>query len=209
MEYFAAALLTAELVYGIICMLRLRSTRPAGPLVAWAVALCAASDLAFLLPLLLKNRLSELSGFWIGAGELADAALSTVAWLLLYLLWERRFGGEVRDGLTFWTAVGGALARLLLCAASARAWLRGEETQAWVLLRLLPLSFLAAAVTAAWHGVRLPRLRRLWLWLIAALTVRLLTAAGLDATIHPILLRLVLLSVHAAIFRCLAAKPHP
>ena len=205
MEYLVALLLAVEIVYCVVCLLRLRKTRPAGELAAWTVGLCAASDLAFLLPLLLTLWLPALPGFWIPAGELGDALLSTGAWLLLYLLWERRFGGEIRDGLSFWTALGGALARLLACAASGWALLRGSDSQTWALLRLLPLCFLAAAVTAVWRSVRLPRLRGLWLLLMAALALRLL-AAALDTVIDPMLLRLPLLFVHTAIIACLAAK---
>ena len=205
MEYLAAVLLTAELIYCIVCAARLRKTRPAGNLAAWAAGLCAASDLAFLLPRLLAGWLPALPGFWTPAGELGDALLSAGTWLLLYLYWERRFGGGIRDGLTFWIALGGALARLLACAASGWALLRGEGTRVWALLRLLPLCFLAAAVTAVWRSVRLSRLRYLWLLLIAVLALRLLTA-GLDSVADPLLLRLPLLGVHAGLFRCLREK---
>ena len=205
MEYLVALLLAAEIVYCVVCLLRLRKTRPAGNLAAWAAGLCAASDLAFLLPRLLAGWLPALPGFWTPAGELGDALLSAGSWLLLYLYWERRFGGGIRDGLTFWIALGGALARLLACAASGWALLRGEGTRVWALLRLLPLCFLAAAVTAVWRGVRLSRLRYLWLLLIAGLALRLL-AAGLDLAADPLLLRLPLLGVHAGLFRCLREK---
>ena len=173
----------------------------------WIYGLCTASDLAFLLPrLLMKWLLPELPFLWIGLGELADALLSTGAWLLLYLLWERRFGGERRDGLSFWTAVGGALARVLACAASARALLRGEGTRLWDLLPLLPLCFLAAAVVAVWRSVRQVDRRLRWLWVlpIFALALRLITG-GLGLPADPILLRLPLLGVHTAIFVCLSA----
>ena len=206
MEYLAAVLLIAELIYCIVCAARLRKTRPAGNLAAWVVGLCAASDLAFLLPLLLAAWLRPERPFlWLGLGELGDALLSAGSWLLLYLYWERRFGGGIRDGLTFWIALGGALARLLACAASGWALLRGEGTRVWALLRLLPLCFLAAAVTAVWRSVRLSRLRYLWLLLIAVLALRLLTA-GLDSVADPLLLRLPLLGVHAGLFRCLREK---
>ena len=199
MEYLAAVLLIAELIYCIVCAARLRKEGQTGRLAAWAVGLCAGADLAFLLPRLLAAWLRpERLFLWLGLGELADAGLSTAAWLLLYLLWEKRFAREVRDGLTFWTALGGALARLLACAASGWALLRGSDSRIWALLRLLPLCFLAAAVTAVWRTLRLPRLRGLWLWLMAALALRLLTA-GLDSVADPLLLRLPLLGVHAAI----------
>jgi len=197
-EYLAAVLLIAELIYCIVCAARLRKEGQTGRLAAWAVGLCAASDLALLLPLLLTAWLPALPAFWSPAGELADVLLSTGSWLLLYLYWERRFGGEIRDGLTFWTALGGALARLLVSAASGWALLRGADSRIWAMLRLLPLCFLAAAVTAVWRTLRLPRLRGLWLWLMAALALRLLTA-GLDSVADPLLLRLPLLGVHAAI----------
>ncbi len=203
MEYLAAVLLSAEIVYCIVCAARFRKDGQTGRLTAWAVGLCGAADLSFLLPrLLAKWLLPELPFLWIGAGALADAILSTVAWLLLYLLWEKRFGGEIRDGWSFWTAVGAALVRLLVCAASAAVMLRGEASQAWTLLRLLPLCFLAAAVAAVWRSVRLSRQRHVWLLLIAALGLRLL-AAALDTVVDPTLLRLPLLFVHTAIIACL------
>lgn len=202
MEIFAALLLAAETIYAVACAARLRKTGRTGGLAAGTVWLCAACDLAFLLPLLLTAWLPALRGPWPAVGELADGLLSTGVWLLLYLLWERRFGGEVRDGWSFWTAVGAALVRLLACAASARSLLRGEGSQTWTILRLLPLCFLAAAVTAVWRNVRLGRLRRMWLLLIAALALRLL-AAALDTVLDPILLRLPLLFAHGAIFTCL------
>ena len=205
MEYLVALLLAAEIVYGIVCAARLRKDGQTGGAAAWAVGLCAGADLAFLLPRLLAGWLPALPGFWTPAGELGDALLSAGSWLLLYLYWERRFGGGIRDGLTFWIALGGALARLLVCAASGWALLRGEGTRVWALLRLLPLCFLAAAVTAVWRSVRLSRLRYLWLLLIAVLALRLL-AAALDTVIDPMLLRLPLLFVHTAIIACLAAK---
>ncbi len=204
-ESVSAGILTAELVFAVVCLLRLGKTRPAGKAAAWAVGLFAASDLAYLLPLLLSAPIPALPGVWRGIGELADGLLSAGAWLLLYLCWERRFGGEIRDGLSFWIAVGGALARMLACAASAAALLRGEDPRFWPMLRLLPLCFLAAAVTAVWRSVRLPRLRRLWLWLMAGLALRLLTL-GLDGIGDPILLRLPLVGVHAGLFRCLGEK---
>ena len=203
MENLAAALLAAEIVYCTVCAARLRKTGETGPMAAWTVALAAAADLAFLLPRLLgKWAFPELPGFWLGLGELADALLSTGAWLMLYWLWERRFGGEIRDGLTFWTAVGGALARVLACAASAAALLRGESSRVWTMLRLLPLCFLAAAVVAVWRSIRLTRRRWLWALLIAALGLRL-SAAALDAVVDPIWLRLPLIGVHFGIFICL------
>ena len=204
MEYLVALLLAAEIVYFVLGAARLRKDGKTGGPAAWAAGLCAGADLAFLLPRLLLAWFPTLPGPWLALGELGDAGLSAAAWLLLYYLWERRFGGELRDGLTFWTAVGGALARLLACAASARGLLRSEDTQLWGLLRLLPLCFLAAAVTAVWRSVRLSRLRYLWLLLIAVLALRLLTAA-LDSQIDPLLLRLPLIGVHAAIDCCLAA----
>ena len=205
MEYLAAALLAAEIVYCIVCTVRLQRAGLKGKLTAWAVGLCGAADLAFLLPRLLSRWLPELPFLWIGLGALADGILSTAAWLLLYLAWERAYAGGVRDRLVFWTAVGGALLRLLAIAASAAAWLRGEDTRFWVLVRLFPLCFLASAVVAAWRSVRQEAraLRRLWLLLTAALALRLL-AAGLDAALDPILLRLPLIGVHAAIFACLS-----
>ena len=202
MEYLAAALLAAETVYCVVCAFRLRKAGRTGRLAAGAASLCAASDLAFLLPLLLTAWLPALRGPWPALGELADCLLSTGAWLLLYLLWEKRFGGEIRDGWSFWTAVGAALVRLLVCAASAAVMLRGEASQAWTLLRLLPLCFLAAAVAAVWRSVRLTRQRCVWLLLIAALGLRLL-AAALDTVVDPTLLRLPLLFVHTAIIACL------
>ena len=206
MEYLAAVLLIAELIYCIVCAARLRKDGQTGGAAAWVAGLCAGADLAFLLPRLLAAWLRPERPFlWLGLGELADAGLSTAAWLLLYLLWEKRFAREVRDGLSFWTAVGGALARLLACAASAAAWLRGDASRVWTMLRLLPLCILAAAVTAVWRSVRLTRQRRIWLLLIAALALRLLTA-GLAGTADPILLRLPLLGVHAGLFRCLREK---
>ena len=205
MEYLAAVLLTAEIGYCVVCAARLRRTGQTGPLSAGVVSLCAACDLAFLLPLLLTAWLPTLPGPWLAVGELADAVLSTAAWLLLYLLWEQRFGGEIRDGWSFWTAVGAALARLLVCAASARSLLRGELSRTWTLLRLLPLCFLAAAAAAAWRSVRLGRLRRMWPLLIAALALRVFAAAA-DLPIDPLWLRLPLLFVHTAIIACLAAK---
>ena len=206
MVYLAAVLLIAELIYCIVCAARLRKDGQTGGAAAWVAGLCAGADLAFLLPRLLAAWLRPERPFlWLGLGELADAGLSTAAWLLLYLLWEKRFAREVRDGPSFWTAVGGALARVLACAASAAAWLRGDGSRVWTLLRLLPLCILAAAVTAVWRSVRLTRQRRIWLLLIAALALRLL-AAALDTVIDPMLLRLPLLFVHTAIIACLAAK---
>ena len=169
------------------------------------IVLAVLADLAYLLPLVLKAFwLPDLPCFWIALGQLIDAAAVTGCWLLGYLLWEKRFSREIRDGLSFWTAVGGALARLLICAFSARLWLGGELPRIWTLARLLPLCVLAAAVVAAWRSVRLaqPRLRVLWPLLIAALGLRLL-AAGLDTAFDPILLRLPLLFVHTAIIACL------
>ena len=172
------------------------------------IVLAALSDLAYLLPLVLKAFwLPDLPYFWIALGELIDAVSVTGCWLLGYLLWEKRFAREIRDGVTFWTAVGAALARLLVCAASAAAWLRGEGSGRWILLRLLALCFLAAADTAVWHSVRQAerRLRRLWLLLIAALALRLITV-GLDLPANPILLRLPLLAVHVGILLSLREK---
>ena len=117
MEYLVALLLAAEIVYFVLCAARLRKDGKTGGPAAWAAGLCAACDLAFLLPRLLA-WLPTLPGPWLALGELADAGLSAAAWLLLYYLWERRFGGELRDGLTFWTTMGGALARLLACAGA-------------------------------------------------------------------------------------------
>ena len=206
MVYLAAVLLIAELIYCIVCAARLRKDGQTGGAAAWVAGLCAGADLAFLLPRLLAAWLRPERPFlWLGLGELTDAGLSTAAWLLLYLLWEKRFAREVRDGLSFWTAVGGALARVLACAASAAAWLRGDASRVWTMLRLLPLCILAAAVTAVWRSVRLTRQRRIWLLLIAALALRLL-AAALDTVIDQMLLRLPLLFVHTAIIVCLAAK---
>ena len=207
MDYLVALLLAAEIVYFVLCAARLRKDGRTGGLAAWVVLLCAGADLAFLLPRLLAAWLGlERPFLWLGLGELVDAGLATVAWLLLYLLWEKRSALKARDGLSFWTAVGGALARLLICALSARLWLRGELPRIWTLARLLPLCFLAAAVVAAWRSVRLQELRLRWLWLllIAALGLRLL-AAGLDTALDPILLRLPLIGVHTAIFVCLCA----
>lgn len=172
------------------------------------IVLAALSDLAYLLPLVLKAFwLPDLPYFWIALGELIDAVSVTGCWLLLYLLWEKRFAREVRDGVSFWTAVGAALARLLVCAASARLWLRGELPGAWTLARLLPLCFLAAADAAAWRSVRQADRRLQWLWplLITALALRLISV-GLGLPVDPILLRLPLLAAHVAILLCLREK---
>ena len=75
MEYLAAVLLIAELIYCIVCAARLRKDGKTGGLAAWAVGLCAASDLALLLPLLLAGWLPALPAFWSPAGELADVLL--------------------------------------------------------------------------------------------------------------------------------------
>ena len=143
------------------------------------IILAALADIAFLLPQALKVFfLPELRGLWLALGQLIDALAVTGCWLLLYLLWEKRFAREVRDGVSFWTAVGAALARLLVCAASAAPWLRGEGTRTWTLLRLL------------------------WPLLIAALVLRLVSI-GLDLPGSPILLRLPLIAVHVGIIVCL------
>ena len=165
------------------------------------IILAALADLAWLLPLALRALwLADLPAFWIFLGQLIDAVSVTGCWLLLYLLWEKRYAREVRDGVSFWTAVGAALARLLVCAASARLWLRGELPGAWTLARLLPLCFLAAADAAAWRSVRqaAPRLRWLWILLIAALALRLVSI-GLGLPLNPILLRLPLAATHIGI----------
>ena len=165
------------------------------------IILAVLSDLAYLLPLVLKALwLPDLPYYWIALGQLIDALAVTGCWLLCYLLWEKRFAREVRDGVTFWTAVGAALARVLVCAASAAALLRGEGTRTWTLLRLLLLCFLAAADTAVWRSVRQTdrRLRLLWPLLIAALALRLISV-GLNLPVDPILLRLPLLAVHIGI----------
>lgn len=179
---------------------------------AWIVGLCAGADLCFLLPRLPLRRIEALPYFWTGLGALLDAALITLCWLLLYLFWERRLAGGVRDALSFWTAVGAALLRLLICALPGNEWLRGGASRLWSALRLLPLCVLAAAVTAAWRSTRsrdLPR-RNLWLLLAAGLVLRLLGAA-LDTVVSPLLLRLPLLAVQAAACRLLLrrAKPAP
>ena len=171
------------------------------------IILAVAADLAFLLPNILRILLPDLPYFWLALGELIDAVAVTGCWLLCYLLWEKRFAREVRDGVSFWTAVGAALARLLVCAGSAAAWLRGEGTRSWTLLRLLLLCFLAAADAAAWRSVRQAERRLHWLWLllIAALALRLI-GVGLSLPVDPILLRLPLLAVHGAIIFCLKEK---
>ena len=171
------------------------------------IILAALADLAWLLPNILRIWLPDLPYFWIALGQLIDAAAVTGCWLLLYPLWEKRFAREVRDGVSFWTAVGAALARVLVCAASAAALLRGESARTWTLARLLLLCFLAAADAAAWRSVRQAdrRLRRLWLLLIAALALRLISV-GLGLPVDPILLRLPLLAAHVAILLCLREK---
>ena len=98
------------------------------------IILAAAADLAFLLPQALKAFFfPDLPYFWIALGQMIDAVAVTGCWLLGYLLWEKRFAREVRDGVSFWTAVGAALARVLVCAASAAALLRGESARTWTL----------------------------------------------------------------------------
>ena len=171
------------------------------------IVLTLLADLSFLLPRLLGRWIEHFPYFWIGLGTLLDAALVTLCWLLLYLLWEKRHGGGVRDALSFWTAVGAALLRLLICALPGNEWLRGGASRLWSSLRLLPLCFLAAAVTAVWRSARDrdPARKRLWLWLIAALALRLLGAA-LDTVLDPIWLRLPLLTVHGVIIGCLRKK---
>lgn len=173
----------------------------------WLVGLCVTADLVFLLPRLLSRRIGNFPYLWTGLGALLDAALVTLCWLLLYLLWEKRWAGGVRNGLSFWTAVGGAVARLLVCALPGNEWLRGGASRLWLSLRLLPLCFLAAAVTAVWRSAagRDPARKRLWLWLSAALALRLLGAA-LDTALDPILLRLPLIAAHAGILVCILRK---
>ena len=168
------------------------------------IVLAVVADLAFLLPNVLRIWLPDLPYFWVYLGQLIDAVAVTGCWLLLYLLWEKRFAREVRDGVVFWTVLGSALARLLVCAATAAAWLRGDGTRAWTLLRLGLLCVLAAADTAAWRSVRQTdrRLRWLWLLLIIALALRL-ASIGLDLPLDPILLRLPLAAVHVGILLCL------
>ena len=168
------------------------------------IILAALADLAWLLPNILRIWITDLPAFWIYLGQLIDAVSVTGCWLLGYLLWEKRFAREVRDGVSFWTAVGAALARLLVCAATAAPWLRGDLARPWTLLRLFLLCFLAAADTAAWRSVRqtAPRLRRLWLLLIAALALRLVTV-GLSLPVDPIFLRLPLAAIHIGIILCL------
>ena len=171
------------------------------------IVLTALADIAFLLPNILRIWLPDLPYFWLALGELIDALAVTGCWLLGYLLWEKRFAREVRDGVSFWTAVGAALARVLVCAAAAAPWLRGEGTRTWTLLRLLLLCFQAAAAAAAWRSVRQAdrRLRLLWPLLIAALVLRLVSI-GLDLPANPILLRLPLLAVHVGILLFLREK---
>ena len=168
------------------------------------IILAALADLAFLLPSILRIWLPELPYFWLALGELIDALAVTGCWLLCYLLWEKRFSRDARDGVSFWTAVGAALARLLVCAAAAASWLRGEGTRTWTLTRLLLLCFQAAADTAAWRSVRRAgrRLRLLWPLLIAALALRLVSI-GLALPVNPFLIRLPILAVHIGIFVCL------
>ena len=169
------------------------------------IVLTALADLAFLLPQVLRALwLPDLPAFWIFLGQLIDALAVTGCWLLLYLLWEKRFSREVRDGVSFWTAVGAALARSLVCAASAAALLRGEGTRTWTLLRLLLLCFVAAADAAVWRSVRRAdrRLRLLWPLLIAALVLRLVSI-GLALPVNPFLIRLPILAVHVGILICL------
>ena len=196
MIYAVTACAAVYVLFSAVCGMGLRGRENRGFLCC--VLLCLLADLLWLLPRILAHWDPELPWLWTGLGALLEAVLVTACWLLLYLLWERRYGGEARDGLSFWTAVGGALARLLLCAASARNWLRGGEARVWPVLRLLPLCFLAAAVVTVWRSVRRGPARRLWLLLIAALALRLLSV-GLDPLTDPLLLRLPLLAVHGAI----------
>ena len=171
MRYLWAALTALAVIRGTVLTVRLLRQRNGA--CSKRTALASGS---LTLSVLFYAGPRVLDAFWkddlaavCGLGRLLAAVGVTLFALLLYWIWESRFSPAVRDRAVFWTAVGFAVGRLLLLAASANHWLTGETPVLWATLRAAALAGQAAADVLLWFLIRDRRRALRPVWLLAGL----------------------------------------
>ena len=200
-----AVLVGLAVIFGAVQTFRLFRRRTGTFCVRSAVSalVLTLSCLFFAGPRVLDAFLDEDLSRLCGLGRLLAAVGLTVFALLLCFIWEGRFSPKLRDRAVFRTAVGFALARLLLLAAPANHWLTGETPILWATLRAAALAGQAGTDVLIWFLVRdrSRPLRPVWLLVGLAFLLSLptlipnlpdaeypLAAAGVCAMLIPVCL---------------------
>ncbi len=107
----------------------------------------------------------------LGFGKLVTSVTMTIFYLLLYVLWKKRY--NVRDNRTLDAAVGLlAGVRVLLCLFPQNQWLSPHPSLAWGIGRNIPFALLGILMIVLFYrkaaGDRDPAMK--WMWLAISLS---------------------------------------
>lgn len=143
---FDAFYLTFVIVIGVLMLRRCGGNRQYRLFGAMAVVL-GAGDAFHLVPRAVALCTTGLADYTaaLGVGKLITSVTMTVFYVLLYHVWQLRYGETGRRGLTM-AVYGLAAARIILCLCPANAWLSANPPLLWGILRNIPFALLGLLI---------------------------------------------------------------
>lgn len=143
---FDAFYLTFVIVIGVLMLRRCGGNRQYRLFGAMAVVL-GAGDAFHLVPRAIALCTTGLADYTaaLGVGKLITSLTMTVFYVLLYHVWQLRYGETGRRGLTM-AVYGLAAVRIILCLCPANAWLSANPPLLWGILRNIPFALLGLLI---------------------------------------------------------------
>ncbi|MGN1368592.1 MAG: hypothetical protein ACI4WX_06985 [Aristaeellaceae bacterium] len=143
---FDAFYLTFVIVIGVLMLRRCGGNRQYRLFGAMAVVL-GAGDAFHLVPRAIALCTTGLADYTaaLGVGKLITSLTMTVFYVLLYHVWQLRYGETKQRGLTI-TVYALAAARIILCLCPANAWLSANPPLLWGILRNIPFALLGLLI---------------------------------------------------------------
>ncbi|MGN0754617.1 MAG: hypothetical protein ACI4ME_09160 [Aristaeellaceae bacterium] len=143
---FDAFYLTFVIVIGVLMLRRCGGNRQYRLFGAMAVVL-GAGDAFHLVPRAIALCTTGLADYTaaLGVGKMITSLTMTVFYVLLYHVWQLRYGETKRRGLTI-AVYALAAARIILCLCPANAWLSANPPLLWGILRNIPFALLGLLI---------------------------------------------------------------
>ncbi|MDD6051113.1 MAG: hypothetical protein PUC00_07575 [Clostridiales bacterium] len=143
---FDAIYLTFVTIIGVMMLRRCGGNQQYRLFGAMAVVL-GAGDAFHLIPRAIALCTTGLESYTValGVGKLITSLTMTVFYVLLYHVWQFRYGETKRRGLTALVYVLAA-ARIILCLCPQNAWLRANPPLLWGILRNIPFALMGLTI---------------------------------------------------------------
>ena len=169
---FDVLYLTGVITVGVL-LLRRAGSRKLLRMFGWMAVVLGAGDAFHLVPRMvaLWSTGLEANAAALGVGKFITSITMTAFYLLLFAIWQERYGAQSRKGLTV-TVWALAIARVALCLPAQNAWLAYRPPLAFGIWRNIPFVIMGAmlivlfAVEARRAQDRVFR----WMWLAVLLS---------------------------------------